>query len=43
MFKEKIEELYDSMLAHGITEVSSFKEIPPKDEIDFKQRPFNWG
>ena len=41
--KEKIEELYDSMLAHGITEVSSFKEIPPKDEIDFKQRPFNWG
>ncbi len=41
--KEKIEELYDSMLAHGITEVSSFKEIPPKEEIDFKKRPYNWG
>ena len=41
--KSNIEELYDSMLSHGITEVSSFKEIPPKEEIDFKKRPYNWG
>lgn len=40
---KRIEELYDSMLEHGITEVSGFKEIPPKEEISFMQRPFNWG
>lgn len=40
---KRIEELYDSMLEHGITKVSGFQEIPPKDEINFMQRPYNWG
>ena len=40
---KRIEELYDSMLEHGITKVSGFQEIPPKDEINFIQRPYNWG
>ncbi len=40
---QKIEELYDSMIEHGITSVSGFQDIPPKEEIDFMQRPFNWG
>lgn len=40
---QKIEELYDSMIEHGITKVSGFQDIPPKEEIDFLQRPFNWG
>ena len=40
---KRIEELYDSMMEHGITEVSGFKDIPPKEEINFMQRPFNWG
>ena len=40
---KRIEELYDSMIEHGITEVSGFQEIPPKEEINFMQRPFNWG
>ena len=40
---KRIEELYDSMLEHGITKVSGFQEIPPKDEISFMQRPYNWG
>lgn len=35
--------LYDQFKAHGIDRVSSFKLIPPKNEIDFMQRPFNWG
>lgn len=40
---KRIEELYDELLAHGIDEVSGFQKIPPKDEINFLQRPFNWG
>lgn len=40
---KRIEELYDSMKEHGINKVSEFKEIPPKDEINFMQRPYNWG
>ncbi len=40
---KRIEELYDLMIEHGITEVSGFKDIPPKEEINFMQRPFNWG
>ncbi len=40
---KRIEELYDSMIEHGITEVSGFKDIPQKEEINFMQRPFNWG
>ncbi len=40
---KRIEELYDSMLEHGITKVSGFQEIPPKDEVNFMHRPYNWG
>ena len=40
---KRIEELYDKMIAHGITSVSGFQDIPPKEEINFFQRPFNWG
>ena len=40
---KRIEELYDSMKEHGINKVSEFKEIPPKAEINFMQRPYNWG
>ena len=40
---KRIEDLYDDLLAHGIDEVSGFQKIPPKDEINFLQRPFNWG
>ena len=40
---KRIEDLYDELLAHGIDEVSGFQKIPPKDEINFLQRPFNWG
>lgn len=40
---KRIEDLYDSMKEHGINKVSEFKEIPPKDEINFMQRPYNWG
>lgn len=40
---KRIEELYDSMKAHGINEVSGFQEIPPKEDINFMQRPYNWG
>ena len=40
---KRIEELYDSMKEHGINKVSGFQEIPPKDEINFMQRPYNWG
>lgn len=43
MRHKRIEELYDSMIAHGITSVSGFQDIPPKEEISFFQRPFNWG
>lgn len=40
---KRIEDLYDDLLAHGIDEVSGFQKIPPKEEINFLQRPFNWG
>ena len=37
------EKLYDSFKSHGLDRVSSFGTIPEKDEIDFMQRPYNWG
>ncbi|MBR2876006.1 MAG: DUF4838 domain-containing protein [Clostridia bacterium] len=40
---KRIEELYDNLLAHGIDEVSGFQKIPPKEEVNFIKRPFNWG
>ena len=36
------EELYDAFAAHGIHRVCSFGLIPPKDEVSFMDRPFNW-
>ncbi len=36
------EKLYDAFLAHGVHRVSSFGTIPPKSEVDFMKRPFNW-
>lgn len=38
-----IEELYDGFISHGLDRVSSFATIPEKNEVDFMQRPFNWG
>ncbi len=40
---KRIEDLYDDLLAHGIDEVSGFQKMPPKEEINFFERPFNWG
>ncbi len=37
------EELYDGFASHGLDRVSSFAIIPEKSEVDFIQRPFNWG
>lgn len=38
------EKLYDAFKAHGIDRVSSFATIPQdKSEVDFIQRPYNWG
>ena len=38
------EKLYDEFKAHGIDRVSSFGLIPEnKEDIDFMDRPFNWG
>ena len=37
------EELYDGFASHGLDRVSSFATIPEKSEVDFMQRPFNWG
>ncbi len=37
------EELYDGFASHGLDRVSSFATIPEKSEVDFIQRPFNWG
>lgn len=37
------EELYDGFASHGLNRVSSFAIIPEKSEVDFMQRPFNWG
>lgn len=36
------EALYDAFLSHGLHRVSSFGTIPPKDEVNFIQRPYNW-
>ncbi len=37
------EELYDEFIAHGITKVSSFSELPAnKEDVNFIQRPINW-
>ena len=36
------EALYDAFAAHGIHRVCSFGLIPPKEEVDFMKRPFNW-
>ncbi len=37
------EELYDELIAHGITRVSSFSTLPTdKADINFIQRPINW-
>ena len=41
---QAIEWLYDEFKAHGMDRVSSFGIIPQdKGEVDFMQRPFNWG
>ncbi len=37
------EELYDAFRAHGIHRVCSFGLIPEKSEVNFLDRPFNWG
>ncbi|MBQ7957873.1 MAG: DUF4838 domain-containing protein [Clostridia bacterium] len=37
------EELYDELLAHGITKVSSFSTLPAnKEDMNFILRPINW-
>lgn len=37
------EELYDELMSHGITKVSSFSELPAnKEDVNFIQRPINW-
>lgn len=37
------EDLYDELIAHGITRVSSFSTLPTdKADINFIQRPINW-
>ena len=40
---QAIEELYDEFEAHGMDRVSSFGIIPEKENVDFIQRPYNWG
>lgn len=37
------EDLYDDFAAHDVGRVSSFKVIPPKDEVDFIRSPYSWG
>ena len=38
------EKLYDDFKSHGLDRVSSFGLIPEnKDNVDFMQRPYNWG
>lgn len=38
------EKLYDDFKSHGIHRVSSFALIPEnKEDVDFMDRPFNWG
>lgn len=37
------EELYDELMAHGITKVSSFWSLPTnKEDVNFINRPINW-
>ena len=37
------EELYDNLISHGITKVSSFSNLPTsKEDVNFMQRPINW-
>lgn len=36
------EALYDAFKAHGIDRVCSFGLIPPKDEVNFIERPIQW-
>ena len=37
------EKLYDDLIAHGITKVSSFSDLPAnKEDIDFMTRPIMW-
>ena len=37
------EELYDNLMSHGITKVSSFSDLPTnKEDINFMQRPIMW-
>ncbi len=36
------EALYDAFKAHGVNRVSSFGLIPPKDEVNFIRRPYQW-
>ena len=40
---QAIEELYDGFESHGMNRVSSFGTIPEKEDVDFMQRPFQWG
>ncbi len=41
---KEIEELYDDFKSHGLNRVSSFGLIPEnKEDVDFMQRPYNWG
>lgn len=37
------EALYDAFAAHNQDRVSSFKIIPPKEEVDFLRSPYSWG
>ena len=37
------EKLYDELIAHGITRVSSFSTLPTnKEDVNFMQRPIEW-
>lgn len=36
------EKLYDELISHGITKVSSFSDLPAKDEVNFNARPIEW-
>ena len=44
MRMQENEKLYDDFKSHGLNRVSSFATIPEnKAEVDFMDRPFNWG
>ena len=41
---QETERLYDDFKSHGLNRVSSFAIIPEnKEDVDFMDRPFNWG